>query len=308
MPTDIGAWADFFGSGFESSDDFGVQLIKLFVIIAVIWFLRWLLLRSILRRTQDVSTIYWITKTSSYIATALSLIFTGRTLLGGFASLLTFIGLIAAGLAIALRDPLTNMFAWFFIIWRRPFELGHRIQISGTVGDVVDIRIFQTSLLELGEWVSSDQPTGRIVHVPNGRIFSELQFNYSMGIPFIWDEIPVLLTFESDWRKAKQMLVEIVERSVPDGDRVSQADLRQMSRAFRLNPLQTEPVVYTSVLDSGVLLTARYTVRPEGRRALTEVMWEAILVAFAEHPDIDFAYPTTRFYNNLREGPMAASK
>lgn len=298
-------WNDLIAGEFQSTDDFGVQLPRLVVVIAVIWFLRWLLLRFVLRRSNDTSTIYWITKISAYVATALSLIAVGQIWLGEFGGLLTFIGLITAGLAIALRDPVTNMFAWVFIVWRRPFELGHRIQIGDAIGDVVDIRIFQTSLLEIGEWVASDQPTGRIIQVPNSHVFTQMQFNYSLGIPVIWDEIPVLVTFESDWRKAKRLLVEIVERCVPIEDRVSPADLRRMSRAFRLSAIQTDPIVYTSVEDSGVLLKLRYTVRPTDRRKLLETMWEAILTAFGEHPDIDFAYPTTRYYNNLREGPLA---
>jgi small-conductance mechanosensitive channel len=298
-------WTDFIASEFQSGDDVGVQAVRLLVIIGVIWFLRWLLVRFLVHRTQDSSTIYWITKVSSYVATALSLIFMGQALLGDFGSLLTFIGLITAGLAIALRDPVTNMFAWLFIIWRRPYELGHRVQIGDSIGDVVDIRLFQTSLLELREWIGSDQPTGRIVHLPNSRVFTEMQYNYSIGIPFIWDEVPVLITFESDWEKAKKILTVILRESVPKSNRVSAEDLRRVSRTFRFSVIETDPVVITSVLDSGVLLTLRYTVRPMERRMLVQQIWEAILRSFAEHPDIDFAYPTTRFYDNKTEGPMA---
>ncbi|CAN5684730.1 mechanosensitive ion channel [soil metagenome] len=305
MPTDASEWAERLAREFQSTDDLGAQLLQLIVIVALIWFLRWLLLRLILTRSEDASTIYWITKISSYVATALSIIFASQIWLGQYGSLLTFFGLITAGLAIALRDPVTNMFAWIFIVWRRPFELGHRVQIGDSTGDVIDIRIFQTSLLEIGNWVSADQPTGRIIHIPNSVVFTQMQYNYNLGIPFIWDEVPVLITFESDWEKAKQILTEIVERTVPPHDRPTPDDLRRMSRAYRLSTFDTDPAVYTSVLDSGVLLTLRYTVRPFQRRALSQRIWEAVLGEFSEHPDIDFAYPTTRFYNNLTEGPMA---
>lgn len=298
-------WSDYIASEFQSGDDFGVRAARLLIVIGVIWLLRWLLVRFLVQRTEDAATTYWITKISSYVATALSLIFVGQILLGDFGSLLTFIGLITAGLAIALRDPVTNMFAWLFIMWRRPYELGHRVQIGDSIGDVVDIRLFQTSLLELREWIGSDQPTGRIVHLPNSRVFTEMQYNYSIGIPFIWDEVPVLVTFESDWEKAKGILTDILAESVPKSNRVSPEDLRRVSRTFRFSTIETEPVVITSVLDSGVLLTLRYTVRPMERRMLAEHIWEATLRAFAEHRDIDFAYPTTRFYDNMTEGPMA---
>ncbi len=302
---DATSWTELITSEFQSSEDFGVQALRIVVFVGLIWFVRWLIMRFVLQRVREVSTAYWITKISSYVATLLSLFVVGQTILGGFGALLTFIGLITAGLAIALRDPVTNMFAWFFIVWRRPFELGHRIQIGDAVGDVVDIRLFQTSLLELQEWVGSDQPTGRIVHLPNSLIFTQMQYNYTVGIPFIWDEVPVLITFESDWQKAKRLLSEIVERAIPQENRVSEADIRRVSRNYRLNDVDTEPAVYTSALDSGVLLTMRYTVKPFERRRYAQTIWEAVLTEFAKHPDIDLAYPTTRFYDNLREGPMA---
>ena len=301
MPTEFNDMVDALSTG----DDVGVQLLRLALFIGSIWVVRWILLRIVLRQTKNTVTIYWFTKISSYVATGLSLLVLAQTAFGGFGSLLTFLGIVLAGLAIALQQPVTNMFAWAFIVARRPYELGHRIQIGDTIGDVVDIRLFQTSLLELNEWVASDQPTGRIVHVPNGRVFTELQYNYTIGVPYIWDELPVLITFESDWQKAKRLLIEIVDRSVPLDERLSNADLRRVGMEFHIGEIQGEPEVFTSVLDSGVALTLRYTVRPELRRSRAQLVWEAILVEFAKHPDIDFAYPTTRFYDNRTEGPMA---
>jgi small-conductance mechanosensitive channel len=114
-------------------------------------------------------------------------------------SLSTFLGLVSAGLAIALREPLINLMGWAFIVWRRPFEMGDRIEIGGQAGDVIDMRVFQFTLLEIGNWVDADQSTGRAIHVPNGKVFSESLANYSKGLAYIWNEIPVRVTFESDW-------------------------------------------------------------------------------------------------------------
>ena len=77
-------------------------------------------------------------------------------------------------------------------------------------GDVIDIRLFQFSINEIGNWVDADQSTGRIIHIPNGIVFTEPQANYTAGFQYIWNEIPVLVTFESDWKKAKQILTDIV--------------------------------------------------------------------------------------------------
>lgn len=93
----------------------------------------------------------------------------------GLQSLSTFLGLLTAALAIALQDPIVNLAGWLFLIWRRPFRVGDRIQIGDIRGDVIDMRIFQFSLLEIGNWVNADQSTGRVIHVPNGKVFREPQ-------------------------------------------------------------------------------------------------------------------------------------
>jgi small-conductance mechanosensitive channel len=81
---------------------------------------------------------------------------------GSGGSVVTYLGLVSAALVIALQDPITNFVGWVFIISRRPFEIEDRIQIGEDAGDVIDIRFFQFSLNEIGNWVDADQSTGRI--------------------------------------------------------------------------------------------------------------------------------------------------
>jgi len=90
--------------------------------------------------------------------------------------------------------------------------VGDRIQIGEHAGDVVDLRIFQFTLVEIENWVAADQRTGRVIHVPNGRVFNEVVANYSRGFEYIWNEVPVRVTFESDWEAAKAILQEIANR------------------------------------------------------------------------------------------------
>src|SRR5690606_36476294 len=115
-----------------------------------------------------------------------------------FSSVLTFLGLLSAGIAIALREPVVNFFVWIFLLWRKPFNVGDRIKIGDDIGDVIDIRIFQFSMMEVGAWDNSDQYSGRIVDVPNGRVFTMPQYNYSKQFPLLWNELSFRTTFESD--------------------------------------------------------------------------------------------------------------
>jgi small-conductance mechanosensitive channel len=118
-------------------------------------------------------------------------------------SLGTFLGLLSAGLAIALKDLVADLAGWFFILWRRPFELGDRIEVAGLKGDVVDRTIFQITIMEVGNWIDADQSTGRLIHIPNSLVFTQPLANYIAGFPYLWNELKVGVTFESDWRKAK---------------------------------------------------------------------------------------------------------
>ncbi|HAW79639.1 MAG TPA: mechanosensitive ion channel protein MscS, partial [Balneola sp.] len=68
-----------------------------------------------------------------------------------------YFGLLSAGLAIALKDPVTDLAAWMFIIWRKPFDVGDRIELGKSKGDVIDIRPFKFTILEIGNWVDADQ-------------------------------------------------------------------------------------------------------------------------------------------------------
>lgn len=267
------------------------------VVIGAIWIIRSIILRISLRRVDDLATRYRWQKTSNYIAVVLALMIVGRIWIAGLQSLITFFGLLSAGLAIALRDPIMNFVGWAFILWRRPFEVGDRIQIGGHAGDVIDVRIFQFTLAEIRNWVDADQSTGRIIHVPNSKVFTEVQANFSKGFHYIWNEIPVLITFESDWEQAKQILQEIASVHAEELSGSAERRVREAARRYLMIFTKLTPTVYTCVRDSGVLLTIRYLCEPRQRRETEQAIWEDILHEFSKHETIEFAYPTRRFYN-----------
>src|SRR5437660_5231484 len=170
-------------------------------VLAILW-----------RRTHDARLRYRWQKVTTYITSPIGLLLIGRIWYEGFQSVATFFGLVSAGIAIALKDIFLNVAGWAFIMWRRPFLVGDRIQIGTHAGDVIDVRLFQFTLNEIGNWVDADQSTGRIVHIPNGKILTEVIANYGEGFQYIWNELPVVVTFESDWEKAKKLLLDSVTR------------------------------------------------------------------------------------------------
>jgi small-conductance mechanosensitive channel len=267
---------------------------------------RWILVRILTRRFDDVSRRYVAVKTVNYLIGIVGILVMLRIWLGGFTGLAASIGIISAGVAIALHAPLTNLAGWLFLAIRRPFVVGDRIQIGDYAGDVIDLRLFAFSLIEIGNWVDADQSTGRILHIPNGRVFQDGVANYTQGFNFIWDEIAVTVTFESDWRTAKHLLTEIVGRHAAVTSEEAARQLKIAATKYLVRYEHLTPIVWTSVADIGVTLTIRFLTEPRRRRSAEEAIWEEILDSFAGRDDIDFAYPTQRFYDNTTEGKAGA--
>lgn len=286
-----------------------IRLAHSSVIVLLLLLLRFFLYRVVHRRVQDVRGNYLWRRTINYSTSILALLLILPLWLDAFANVGTFLGLMTAGVAIALQDPLVNLAGWLFIMARRPFAVGDRVEIDGIRGDVIDIRLFLTHLLECGNWVDADQATGRVVVVPNGRVFKSPVANYTRDFHHIWDELPVLVTFESDWRKAKELLTQIADEHAAPLSAGAHEQIRRAGQRKMIFFSKLTPIVYTSVKDSGVMLTLRYLTHPRQRRINQEKLWEAILDAFGEAGRIDFAYPTMRYYQNQVEGkpPMRAA-
>lgn len=260
-------------------------------------------LGSLARRSlKESRSRYAVRKTINATLTLVLLVSLALVWTDAGGGLATYFAILSAGIAVSLADPLANAAAWLFIVTRQPFRLGDRIEINGQRGDVVDISVFQFSMIEIGNWVDADQSTGRLVHVPNSWVFKHGTFNYTLGFEFIWDEIPVTVTFESNWRQAKEILTEIIGRVADVSHEQAADELTETAERYAVQYTYLTPIVWTAVVDIGVTLTMRYVCRPRRRRATAAQIWEEVLDAFAERDDIDFAYPTTRFYDNHAEG------
>lgn len=257
---------------------------------------RWLILRIVHHRIQDPDVWYRTRKIATYTATVIILFSLLRIWLIEFENFATFLGLLSAGVAIALADVLKNMAGWLYILARRPFRVGDRIEISGNAGDVIDIRLFRFSLLEIGNWVHADQSTGRIIHVPNGIVFTSPVANFTEGFGFIWHEIPLLITFESDWKKAEAAFLAILAKVAPSFRGDAEERIKATARRYRIKYTHLTPAVYVSVQDSGVLLTGRLLVSARQRRGVDQEVWKQLLETIAGDPSIELAYPTVRTY------------
>lgn len=292
MNTFINSIADFL------SLPYGIvlKLISSIVVLCFLFIIRFTILRIVWKNTTDIDVRYQWRRTLSFLTPFISTLIIIIIWISAIDQFGAFLGLITAGLAIAFKDPLTNLAGWLFIVFRKPFVVGDRVQIGKNTGDIIDIRLFQFTILEIGNWVDADQSTGRIIHLPNGKVFQEAQANYSSGFRYIWNEIPVTITFESDWIKAKETLNKIINNHAENITNQVKQEIIEASKQYKIHYTYLTPIVYTSVREHGVRLTIRYLCSPQARRNSENDIWQEILVAFRAQ-EIYFAYPTTRFYN-----------
>ncbi len=280
-----------------------LQLLESLVVLLLLLGLRMALVRLVRRRTDDLNLRYRWRKTIEYLLLVAGLFVVVRIWIEEIGSLATYLGLLSAGLAIALSDLIANLAGWLFILWRRPFEIGDRIEIDGEAGDVVDLRFFQFTVAEIRNWVGGDQGTGRLLHIPNRLVFTHPVANFYHGIPFIWHEIPVLITLESNWEKAKGILGDVLRAEV--GHFAAEAEQHRHRLGdrvvFKLGLLT--PIVYTAVEASGIQLTMRFLCPPRNRRGVSMQLWEAVLRQFGAEPDVRLAYATQRVIADLRPYP-----
>ena len=281
-------------SKFFTYSSIQAKIIATLLGVFLIIILRRSIINLFILKLKDAKIRYNWLRVTSYAAISFGIIIVGQIWLDGIGTIVTYLGLVSAGVAIALKDPIANIAGWLFILWSRPLEAGDRIQLGEHSGDVIDINFFNFTVMEIGNWVDGDQNTGRIIHIPNGKIFIETLANYGKGFEYIFNEIPVLITFESEWEKAKKILGKIAKDFGEQPSRAAEKEIKKASQKFLIQDQKLDPVVYTKVAESGVCLTIRYLCTPQFRRDTEQEIWEEILKEFKLEPNIELAYPTIR--------------
>ncbi len=216
---------------------------------------------------------------SGYVAILLFLALLFEDHLGrlGFA-----LGLVGAGVAVALQDVLASIAGAFSIGFSKLYAVGDRVQIGDTRGDVIDIGLLRTTLLETGNWVSKDLYNGRIVRVPNSAVLKGSVFNYSQGFQFVWDEIKVVFTTGSDFQFAKDMLTRVAREAIGDYLLEAQASWKVVSDYYETVSPPLEPTI-TLVVNAGNLeFDVSYVVHYTKRTTMQDQLFTKIVQEVAK--------------------------
>lgn len=276
------------------SNFFSIAFVQFFLIALVIYLLGMLVISLINRQVRDLRKRHNARKITLYTTVMTILVLAIVFWLEAMASFAVAVSIVGAGLVVALQDVIVCFAGWLLIILKRPFSVGDRVEIGSVKGDIIDVRMFQTALLEVGNWVGAEQSTGRIAHIPNSSVFKEKVFNYTKGFEFVWNEVKVAITFESNWQKAKEILLGHANPEIDKLQTKVQASIDKMAQQYMIHYEKFTPIVYVKVVDQGVELTLRYLTEVRQRRSTEDRITRGILEDFTREKDIYFAYPTYR--------------
>ena len=262
------------------NDPLIIQLIIAVAGLVVIRLLAALLIRWAGRFVKDSQARYRIRKVSaliSYLVIILFLAVVFKDRLGGLAIAL---GVAGVGIAFALQEVVTSIAGWAAINFANFYKTGDRIQLGGIKGDVIDIGILRTTLMELGEWVKSDLYTGRIVRIANSFVFKEPVFNYSGDFPFLWDEITVPVTYASDHRLAREILEKIIHTVIEEYSAYAKRAWKDIVKKYMVEEAMIDPAVTLVCTDNWIEFTVRYITDFKLRRSTKNRIFSLILEEF----------------------------
>lgn len=187
------------------------------------------------------------------------------------------LGVVGAGVALALQDVITSIAGWATISTGNVYKTGDRIQMSGIRGDVIDIGVFRTTLMEIGEWVNGDLYTGRIVRVANNAVFKEAVYNYSADFPFVWDEITLPVKYGGDYKLAGEILNRVAKGLLGEYVASAKATWESVAKKYLIEKAQIEPMVTLVANDNWVEFTLRYITDYKLRRHTRHELFTRIL-------------------------------
>lgn len=252
------------------------SLIKYFVWVILIVLLIQLLRKFLRKNLPDNNTRYKSQKGIEVFGYILILILSITYFTGNIKDFALAIGLLSAGITITLQELILSIAGSIFIFFVKVYKPGDRIEINGIKGDVIDIDSIYTTMMEIGEWVSSDNYSGRIVKLSNAFVFRGPIYNYSKDFPFIWDEFNLPIRYGSDLELAKEIIIKIASEQLSEYVTNSVARWKKIVDKYYIEDAQVEPTLAITMTDNWIQLNLRYIVDYKKRRATKNLLSQLI--------------------------------
>lgn len=268
--------------------------------VAVIWIIIKAIQRNLFSKIQDNSNRYKAKKLSSFIGYLLTIFLLTIVFSDKLGGLTVALGVAGAGIAFAMQEVIVSFAGWIAIMFGGFYKTGDRVQLGGIKGDVMDIGVIRTTIMETGQWVDGDLYNGRIVFIANSFVFKEPVFNYSGDFPFLWDEIKIPIQYGSNYKLATEIFEQVGKEVAGDLSQKSKEKWISIQDKYRIEDAQTEPMVSLIANDNWVEFTIRYIVNYKKRRATKTQLFTQILKR-VEESDGQIRFASATFH--LVEAP-----
>ncbi len=241
------------------------------ILLVVAW-----LRRLLQKKLPDNALKYRSQKSVEVVGYVLVVLISISFFTGSIKDLGLAIGLLTAGITITLQELILSIAGSFYIFIVRVYKPGDRIQINGIKGDVIDIDSIYTTMMEIGEWVSSDNYTGRIVKLSNAFVFKGPVYNYSQDFPFVWDEFDLPIRYGSDIELTKSIITEVAQEHLSNYVEESITGWKEVVEKYYIEDAQVDPTLAISMTDNWIKFNLRYIVDYKKRRYVKHLLNEEI--------------------------------
>ena len=245
------------------------------IIVSIFMLITWI--RKLLKKGLPNNSVKYKTqKGIEIIGYLLVIIITVSYFSGSIKDFGLAIGLLTAGITITLQELILSIAGSFYIFIVNVYKPGDRIEINGIKGDVIDIDSIYTTMMEIGEWISSDNYSGRIVKLSNSFVFKGPVYNYSQDFPFVWDEFNLPIKYGSDIELAKTIVISIAQETLSEYVKDSISEWKSVVAKYYIEDAQVEPTLAITLTDNWIQFNLRYIVDYKKRRYTKHLLNEEI--------------------------------
>lgn len=236
-----------------------------------------LLRAAVNRQVEDPQARYRLRRVIGIGGWLVALLLIVLSFAGSLGGLFASLSIIGAGVAFALQEVIASAAGRLALTTGRFYRVGDRVQLGGIKGDVIDIGLLRTTVMEIGDWVKGDLYTGRVVRIANSFVFKEPVFNYSGDFGFLWDEITLPVTYGVHHAAAREMLTRVVHEVAGEFVEPARHEWREMLARYRVENARVEPMVSLVLTDNWLEFTVRYVVPFDRRRAVKDLLFTRVL-------------------------------
>lgn len=250
---------------------------RLAIGLVVVWLVANLVRRFVTDRVGDADHRYKLRKAFTFVAYLAAVLVAAAVFSRQLGGLTVAFGVAGAGIAFALQEVIASVAGWLAVMFGGFFKVGDRVQLGGIKGDVIDIGVLRTTVMQIGEWVHGDQYNGRIVRVANSFVFKEPVYNYSADFPFLWDEILVPIKYGSDHAFARALIQRVADEVVGDYAKGAESAWASVTRRYLIEAASVKPTVSLVANENWIAFTLRYVVDYKARRSTKDRLFTRLL-------------------------------